>query len=97
MSTGRGHRLPTIVITRAVSCATERCEPSYLQRHPIDLALARGQHDVHEQALRDAGCEVRQLAEQPDWADSVFVEDTAIVLKGVVVSARSNPDGIAQQ
>lgn len=38
--------------------------------------------------LREVGCEVRQLPEQPDWPDSVFVEDTAIVLDEVAVSTR---------
>jgi dimethylargininase len=31
---------------------------------------------------------VRQLPEQPDWPDSVFVEDTAIVLDEVAVATR---------
>ena len=35
--------------------------------------------------MRDAGCEVRALEELCDFADSVFVEDTAIVLDNVAV------------
>jgi dimethylargininase len=77
-----------IAITRAVSRALAHCELTHLPRRPIDLALARRQHESYEQALRDAGCEVRQLAEQPDLADSVFVEDTAIVLDEVAVVTR---------
>jgi dimethylargininase len=77
-----------IAITRAVSRALEHCELTHLQRRPIDVALARRQHAVYEQALRDAGCEVRQLAEQPDQPDSGFVEDTAIVLDEVAVITR---------
>lgn len=79
-------RLATIAITRAVSRAIDRCELTHLQREPIDLALAHRQHAEYEQALREAGCEIRQLAEQPDWPDSVFVEDTAIVLDEVAVA-----------
>jgi dimethylargininase len=82
------NRLATIAITRAVSRAIDRCELSHQQRFPIDLALARRQHAAYEQALRAAGCEVRQLPEQPDWPDSVFVEDTAIVLDEVAVATR---------
>ena len=52
------------------------------------MALARRQHAAYEQALRDAGCDVRQLAEQPDQADSVFVEDAAIALDEVAVLTR---------
>ncbi|HJP99411.1 MAG TPA: arginine deiminase-related protein [Rhodanobacteraceae bacterium] len=61
---------------------------THLQREPIDLALARRQHAEYEQALREAGCEIRQIPEQPDWPDSVFVEDTAIVLDEVAVAMR---------
>lgn len=84
----KGNSISRIAITRAVSRALEHCELSYLQRRPIDLALARRQHAAYEQALRDAGCEVRQLAEQPAQPDSVFVEDTAIALDEVAVLTR---------
>lgn len=77
-----------IAITRAVSRALADCELTHLPRLPIDIGLARRQHAAYEQALRDAGCEVRQLAEQPDYPDSVFVEDTAIVLDEVAVITR---------
>lgn len=77
-----------IAITRAVSRALEECELTHLQRRSIDFDLARRQHAAYEQALRDAGCEVRQLPEQPDQPDSVFVEDTAIVLDEVAVVTR---------
>ncbi len=77
-----------IAITRAVSRAMERCELTHLERRAIDIALARTQHAAYEQALRDAGCDVRQLPEQPGLADSVFVEDTAVVLDEVAVLTR---------
>lgn len=77
-----------IAITRAVSRALQHCELTHLPRRPVDLALARRQHAAYEQALREAGCEVRQLPEQFDQPDSVFVEDTAIVLDEVAVITR---------
>lgn len=77
-----------IAITRAVSRAIERCELTHLERRAIDLDLARAQHAAYEQALRDAGCEVLQLPEQPGLADSVFVEDTAVALDAVAVLTR---------
>lgn len=55
---------------------------------PIDVALARVQHAAYERALRELGCEVQQMAELPDYPDSVFVEDTAIVLDEVAVLTR---------
>lgn len=84
----RGTVIARIAITRAVSRALEQCELSHLPRTSIDVALARRQHAAYEQALRDAGCEVRQLAELPEHADSVFVEDTVIVLDEVAVITR---------
>jgi dimethylargininase len=84
----KGTTIARIAITRAVSRALEQCELSHLPRRPIDLALARRQHAAYEQALRDAGCEVRQLPEQPEQPDSVFVEDTVIVLDEVAVITR---------
>lgn len=83
-----GNAIASIAITRVVSRALQRCELSHLQRRPIDLALARRQHADYEQALREAGCEVRQLPEQSDQPDSVFVEDAAVVLDEVAVITR---------
>jgi dimethylargininase len=78
----------SIAITRAISRALEHCELSYIARHPIDVALARQQHAAYEDALRGAGCEVWQLSEQADMPDSVFVEDTVIVLDEIAVLTR---------
>lgn len=80
--------MTTIAITRAVSSALGRCELTHLDRQQIDVDLARTQHAAYEQALRGAGCDVRQLSEEPDMPDSVFVEDTAIVLDEVAVLTR---------
>lgn len=74
-----------IALTRKVSRSLERCELTHLQRRPVDVELARAQHASYEQALRDAGCDVQQLDELPDHPDSVFVEDTAVVLDEVAV------------
>lgn len=96
-------RMTQIAITRAVSRAMERCELTHLERREIDIELARIQHGAYEQALRDAGCEVRQLAEEPELPDSVFVEDTVIALDEVAVltcpgaeSRRAEIDSMAQ-
>jgi dimethylargininase len=80
--------MAAVAITRAVSRALARCELTHLERREIDVDLARVQHAAYERALRAAGCDVRQLQEQPELADSVFVEDTAIVLDEVAVLTR---------
>jgi len=38
--------------------------------------------------LRDLGCQVRRLSVEPNLPDSVFVEDTAIVLNEIAILAR---------
>ena len=77
-----------IAVTRKISSAMTRCELTHLQRTPIDISLAREQHHAYEQVLRDLGWEVESLPEEPELADSVFVEDTAIVLDEVAVITR---------
>ena len=77
-----------IAVTREVSRAMEHCELSFLSRTEIDLKLARAQHHAYEEALAALGCQVRRLPELPEQADSVFVEDTAVVLDEVAVITR---------
>jgi dimethylargininase len=77
-----------IAVTRQVSSAMARCELTHLERTVIDVALAREQHRAYEQALRDLGCRIESLPEEPELPDSVFVEDTAIVLDEVAVITR---------
>lgn len=77
-----------LAITRAVSPAIAQCELVHLERRPIDLELARAQHRAYEVLLRDAGCEVRTLPANGGMPDSVFIEDTAVVLDEVAVITR---------
>lgn len=77
-----------VALTRAVSPAIDRCQLVHLERRPIDLDLAREQHRGYEAALREAECTVRTLPADPSLPDSVFVEDTAVVLDEVAVIAR---------
>ena len=94
MSATPGASLPTppkyapIAVTRKISSAMAQCELTHLRRTPIDVALAREQHRAYEQTLGGLGHRIETLAEEPDLADSVFVEDTAIVLDEVAVITR---------
>src|SRR5215469_4087748 len=74
-----------IAMTRKVSSALEKCELSYIPRQRIDLAKAREQHKGYEDLLDRLGARVVSLAEEPELADSMFVEDPAIVLDEVAV------------
>ena len=77
-----------IAITREVSPALARCELTYLERCSIDLDLARQQHARYEACLAELGCTVVRLPAEADFPDSVFVEDTAIVLDELAVLTR---------
>ena len=75
-------------ITRAISSAMQDCELTHMERQPLDLSLARAQHEAYNQALRSLGVNVIELPEQPTLADSVFVEDTALVFDEIAVITR---------
>lgn len=77
-----------LAITRAVPPSIQNCELTHLQREPIDYARAVAEHAQYEEALRLLGCRVERLPDAPDLPDSVFVEDTAVVLDDVAVIAR---------
>jgi dimethylargininase len=79
-------------ITRAVSRSIANCELTHLERVPIDLENARRQHRAYEEALRLLGVDVISLPEEPNLPDSVFVEDTAIVLDECAVLTRPGAD-----
>jgi dimethylargininase len=68
--------------------AIAHCELTHLPREPIDLACARFQHAEYERALATLGCEVRRLPAAPEMADSVFIEDTAVVYDDVAIVMR---------
>lgn len=74
--------------TRAVSRKIPQCALTHQEREPIDADLARTQHSAYERALEKAGLEIVRLPELVDDPDSVFVEDTAILLGNSAVITR---------
>jgi dimethylargininase len=79
-------------ITRRISSRFNECEITHIDRTPIDLEVARTQHQNYVKALEALGCEVTELPEEPDLPDSVFVEDTAFILPEVAVITRPGAD-----
>jgi dimethylargininase len=77
-----------IALTRGVSGALARCELTHLAREPIDLERARAQHAEYEAALGRLGACVRRIAGNDSLPDSVFIEDTAVVLDELAVIMR---------
>ena len=78
----------SIAITREVPRSIQQCELTFQERVPIDLARARAQHAAYQRTLEKHGYDVVQLPEAPDLADSVFVEDVAIIFDECAVITR---------
>jgi dimethylargininase len=82
----------TVAITREVSSRFNECEITHIDRTPIDVSIARTEHHGYVKALKQLGCQVIELPEEPDLPDSVFVEDAAFILDEVAVITRPGAD-----
>ncbi len=82
----------TLAITRDISPRFNECELTHIDRIPIDLDIARAQHQGYIQALKELGCAVLELPAEPDLPDSVFVEDVAVILPEVALLTRPGAD-----
>jgi len=74
-----------IAITRLPSRAITNCALTYIERITIDYDRAVQQHAAYRDALKACGMEVVTLPPAEDLADSVFVEDTAIILDEIAI------------
>jgi dimethylargininase len=81
-------KVQKIALIREVSTSINLCELTHLNRQPINIDLARGQHLEYERQLLKLGLKVIRLSETPDLPDAVFVEDTAVVLDELAVITR---------
>jgi dimethylargininase len=77
-----------VALTREPARALDACELTYRERESIDAALAARQHSAYCDALRACGARVLTLPRVDELPDSVFVEDTAIVLDEIAVLTR---------
>lgn len=75
-------------ITRDVNAAMDSCELTFMSRDTIDTALAVQQHEDYQSALSSLGCEIVTIPTEEGLADSVFIEDTALVLDEIAVLCR---------
>lgn len=90
-----------LALTHVPSPNLEQAQRTYVAPTPIDYALALRQHEAYCDMLRQCGARVVTLDVNRDLPDSVFIEDTAIVLDEVAVlasmgapSRRAEPAGI---
>jgi dimethylargininase len=77
-----------LALTRAISPRLAEGELTHLERIPIDIESARAQHAAYARALATLGCDVREVDAAPEYPDSVFIEDTAVVFDEVAVITR---------
>lgn len=75
-------------VTREVNAALDTCELTFLSRIRIDIDLAMEQHQQYQSALSSLGCEIVSVPTEPSLPDSVFIEDTALVLDEIAVLCR---------
>jgi dimethylargininase len=86
-----------VAITRKISPNIEMCELTHLERELIDVDEAARQHGIYEECLRSLGCDVLSLAAEEDLPDSVFVEDTAVVVDELAIIARPGVESRRQE
>lgn len=77
-----------VAITRRVSPEVGQCELTHVLRQSIDVERASRQHRQYELELVNAGCDIDRLPAEVALPDSVFVEDTAVVLDEIAVITR---------
>jgi dimethylargininase len=81
-------------LTHIPSPHLSRCELTYLASKPIDFDKALRQHQAYVDMLQRCGVRVIVLEANRDLPDSVFVEDTALVLDEIAVMT---PMGVASR
>ncbi len=79
-----------VAITRLPSAQLAECTLTFLERAPIDYTLALEQHAQYRRALAQLGVHVVALPAD-ELPDSMFVEDTALVLAEVAILCSLSP------
>ncbi len=77
-----------LALVRDVSPAIGNCELTHIDRAPIDVVRAVTQHQAYVGLLQRLGCRVEAVPPAPAFADSVFIEDTAVVLDEIAIITR---------
>jgi dimethylargininase len=75
-------------IMREVSPSINECQLTFLPREPIDVARAMEQHRLYRIRLQMSGWDVTMLPADAALPDSVFIEDTAVVLPELAILTR---------
>jgi dimethylargininase len=92
----------TAIVRRPAASLATACELTFLDRATIEVDALQRQHAAYRAALAEAGADVVVLDAIEFLPDSVFVEDTAVVLDEIAIltrpgtaSRQPEPDAIA--
>src|SRR5262249_12038655 len=82
------HSVLTAIVKTPTHSLVDACELTFLDRVPMDFEILLAQHAAYREALGCAGACVVTLDASPDLADSVFIEDTAVILDELAILTR---------
>jgi dimethylargininase len=93
---------PTAIVRRPAASLARACELTFIERCEMSIETLERQHAAYRAALAEAGADVVALDPVEALPDSVFVEDTAVVLDTLAILTRPGsasrlpePDAIA--
>ena len=81
-------RRPVAIVRAPAPALAEHCELTFLERSAMSFERLQRQHADYRAALASAGAEVQRLDALDALADSVFVEDAALVLDEIAILTR---------
>ena len=84
-----------IALVRAPAASLADGLVTHIKRKKIDIDLANDQWDSYVATLASCGWNVVEVAPRDELADSVFVEDTVVMLEGVAVI--TNPGAVSRK
>jgi dimethylargininase len=77
-----------VALVRAPSSRLAEGLLTHIERTPVDIDLARQQHDAYVHALESVGWQAIHVPAADDCPDSVFVEDAVVIRDGLAVITR---------
>jgi len=82
----------TAIVRTPASSLIDACELTFIERTTMNMSVLEAQHLAYRRALEQAGAQVSTLEAVSELPDSVFVEDTAVVLDEIAVLTRPGSD-----
>jgi dimethylargininase len=79
---------PKHALVREIGDKYRSCLSTHPLHYTVDLMLAREQHSTYCKTLEELGLEVIKVPRDDEHADSVFVEDNAVVQNGKALICR---------